>query len=252
MDGCWAKALGGCSNKLSREHLVSAALFPGKYPVDVFGFPWCNGETKRIGLANLTSKILCTFHNNSLSPLDIVAGNAFQAFNDSAALANKRVITASSKFKIRHFHINGHLLERWLLKTLINLSYGSEYFIGRGAQSVDTPDETLIKICFGLEHFSGKSGLYLASRRGAQIKSAPTLEFSPLIFDGSHIQGGFFHFRGFLLFLSLFEEQLPNNFNWVRDLNNLRDWDGVEPTWHFKKINFDVNGVRSHVVQFKW
>ena len=61
---CSASALDECSQDQSREHLISASIFPGAKAVSVSGFPWCKNEIQTIGLANLTSKILCTKHNS--------------------------------------------------------------------------------------------------------------------------------------------------------------------------------------------
>ena len=249
---CWAHTLDECSLKISREHLISASLFPDTNSVTVSGFPWCKGETKTVGLASVTSKILCSKHNSLLSPLDSEAGAAFKAFNDSAILANKRLSEKASKFKVRHFRINGALLERWLLKTLINLCSESELLVGSNAVTPGIPDESLVRICFGLERFPEKSGLYLAARVGANVNSGPAIGFAPLIFDGTHVAGGFFHFRGFFIFMSLFEELLPPNFDWVSSINDTSEWAGTRPTWHFQKIVVKINQVRSSVVHFDW
>lgn len=249
---CWAYALGGCSEKLSREHLVSAALFPDATTVTVSGFPWCAGETKTVGLASLTSKMLCSTHNGCLSPLDSAAGAAFKVFGNAAMLVNRRLATNSPRFKVRHFRINGFLLERWLLKTLINLCRESDLLIGREAQKPGVPEESLVRICFGMECFPGKAGLYLAARTGAKVNSGPVVQFAPLIFDGTHILGGFFHFRGFLLFISLMDEPLPSNFEWISSLDASSEWAGTTPSWHFNKITLTVNQIRSHVIRFNW
>jgi hypothetical protein len=249
---CWAHALGGCSEKISREHLISAAIFPDTDFVDVSGFPWCQGKIKTVGLASVTSKILCSTHNSLLSPVDSAAGVASKAFNDCAILTNKRLSENSSKVKVRHFRINGILLERWLLKTLINLCSQSGLLIGSKAEKKNIPDESLVRVCFGLERFAGKSGLYLAARVGANVASGPAIGFAPLIFDGTHVAGGFFNFRGFFLFISLFEELLPTDFNWVTDFGGVNEWAGTRPTWHFKKVVVKVNQARSSVVHFDW
>ena len=249
---CWAHALDECSQKISREHLFSASLFPSTNSVTVSGFPWCKGETKTVGLASVTSKILCSKHNSLLSPLDSAAGAAFKAFNDSAVLANKRLSEKPSKFKVRHFRINGVLLERWLLKTLVNLCSESSLLVGSRAEKPGIPDESLVRICFGLEQFAGKSGLYLAARVGDNVSSGSEIGFAPLIFDGTHVAGGFFHFRGFLIFLSLLEELLPPNFEWVSSFGDTSEWAGTRPTWHFQKIVVKINQVRSSVVHFDW
>lgn len=246
---CWASALNECSQDQSREHLVSASIFPGAKAISVSGFPWCKGETRMIGLANLTSKILCTKHNSLLSPLDVAAGNAFRKLNESAILSNKRLSIQSSKFKVRHFHLDGLKLERWLLKTLINLCNNTEYFLEPNLKIPGIPSQHQIQICFGKASFLGKSGLYLTTRQGAEIDSRTEIGFSPIIEENEKIVvGGFFNFRGFLLFLSLMEE-IPNNFDWI---NSLGPWSGTQPSWHFNKMTFVINNKRSHFVHFDW
>lgn len=252
MIDCWASTLDECSEKHSKEHLISASLFPDVKAINVSGFPWCKGETKTIGLANLTSKILCTKHNNSLSPLDTAAGTAFKVFNDSTTLTNKRLVIEPPKFKTRHFHINGFLLERWFLKTLINLCRESEFFLGFDTKIPGIPTEHHVRICFGKALFHGKSGLYLTSRKGAEIISKPEVEFTPIIDkDENVVVGGFFKFRGFFFFLSLLEE-LPNNFDWITSSDDGSEWVGTQPSWHFRKMKCSVNGFCSHIIHFDW
>jgi hypothetical protein len=43
--GCWAVSLGDCEGKISREHLVSQALFPDGN-ITVSGLHWCKDEPK--------------------------------------------------------------------------------------------------------------------------------------------------------------------------------------------------------------
>jgi hypothetical protein len=50
MSNCWAACLSGCSDKISREHLISENLFLDDQ-MTVEGFPWCNGKQVKIGLA---------------------------------------------------------------------------------------------------------------------------------------------------------------------------------------------------------
>jgi hypothetical protein len=247
---CWAASLGGCSAKISREHLISKALFPGVRTIEIEGLPWCMGERKSIGLASLTGKMLCAKHNSLLNPLDSAAGHAFGALRDSAVLANKRAAAPATQFKVKKFDLNARLLERWLLKTLINLTHNSELFIGLGGQVKGTPEDDLVHICYGIKPFPGKSGMYVASRVGAKVRSGDVVGFAPLIKDSNRVVGGFFHFRGFLLFLWLMPEEIPDHFDWVPGLQD--EWRGCKPSWRFKRIMLRVNNVRSHVVRFNW
>src|SRR5258706_14079565 len=84
---CWAACLGSCDGVLSREHIVNKSLFISP-SVEVTGFPWCKGETKRIGLESLTKRALCVKHNNDLSPLDAVGAHAFDVLRQQTKLAN--------------------------------------------------------------------------------------------------------------------------------------------------------------------
>src|SRR5687768_3950665 len=100
---CWASIIGGCSDKASREHLVSASLWT-KERLDVVGFPWCKDSPKRIGLSSLTGKVLCTEHNSLLSEADEAGKAAFDAFRDADELAYRRGKQVPyRRWKIRRF-----------------------------------------------------------------------------------------------------------------------------------------------------
>jgi len=79
-NNCWAKVLGGCSEKMSGEHLISKNQFGNGKKITVGGFPWCRGGTKEIGINSATSNVLCRTHNSALSPTDTAAGKLLDAF----------------------------------------------------------------------------------------------------------------------------------------------------------------------------
>lgn len=213
--------------------------------IEVQGFPWCKGERRSVGISGLTSKILCTDHNSRLSELDIAAGHAFKSFDKVSQETNARLIGKDTRFKVHHVNIDGPRLERWLVKTLLNLHVSGSMAGGGQPSGVS---EHLVRIAFGSEAFKGKSGLYLAARQGWQLNSRNEIKVTPLIDDGI-IMGGFFNFRGWLLILWPYENEMPKSL----DGCGLGDeWHGVEPSWHFKTINFDVRNIRSHVVNFVW
>lgn len=121
MKACWASCLGNCTNKITREHLVSQNLFLND-EMTVEGFPWCKGKPVKIGLASLTAKILCRQHNGDLSEIDVAGGRAFDAFREARRLANIREKKPKYRWSIVRVTIDGRGFERWCLKTLINLS----------------------------------------------------------------------------------------------------------------------------------
>ncbi len=51
---------------MSREHIVSEGLFVIQ-KVYVRGLPGCADAFREIGIANLTRKVLCAYHNSALS-----------------------------------------------------------------------------------------------------------------------------------------------------------------------------------------
>jgi len=230
---CWANCLGGCSNRISREHIVSQNLFIGDL-VEVSGFPWCKTEAKKIGLSSLTAKILCTKHNSDLSELDAEAGKAFSHFREMRRLANVREKMRPRQWNIARYGVRGYLMERWFLKTLIDISFGKEYPIGRHSLNSGYPSDDLVKISFGLEPFQGLSGLYSIVYVGQKIHSKDTIAFSPLIKDEKYIAGGLFSFRGFMFLLFLGAEGPPSRLTGVK--LGEEDLSLAQLNYHNKKI----------------
>jgi hypothetical protein len=205
---CWGASLGGCSDKISREHLVSESLFTSD-TVRVQGFPWCK-EAKEIGISGLTAKILCVKHNNDLSPIDSAGAHGFATFREIRRLANVRQKLKPGPRTVKRYRIDGLGLERWFLKTLINLCYDGEYPIGRSSQIAGKSSEELVRIAYSLDSFKGRAGLYFMAQVGMKIDSTDTVSFSPLIQkDGLRIESGMFSFRGQGFVLALEPEGPP-------------------------------------------
>jgi len=118
--GCWAASLGDCKGKISREHLVSECLLP-EGGIRVSGFPWCKDEPKFVGNAALVGNILCEKHNSELSELDSSAKRSFDILNESWRLYGIRSKIINRRWPQKTFIIDGVLLERWFVKTFINL-----------------------------------------------------------------------------------------------------------------------------------
>src|SRR5688572_9498207 len=117
---CWARGIGGCRDGMSGEHLVSENLWSGD-AIYVVGFEWCKTAPKKVGLSSLTANILCRQHNSDLSPVDEAGGHAFRAMRDSALLVEARRQVPHVPWLLRWFGTDGPMLERWFLKTAINL-----------------------------------------------------------------------------------------------------------------------------------
>jgi len=110
---CWASCLGDCGQGPSGEHYVGDGIFDHRI-INVFGLPWCKDRPVKIGLGNAVSKILCRTHNSALSTYDDEAAKL------SRFLSNNILLSPLGNAEVT---LNGVLLEKWSLKTLVNLGY---------------------------------------------------------------------------------------------------------------------------------
>src|SRR3954447_11007013 len=168
---CWANCLGDCADGMSKEHLVSECLFPGD--VTIKGLPWCKDKEKTIGKANLTSRFLCRHHNSALSQLDSASKQTLDTLIQAVELHGRRMNIRTRRWTIKYFTTDMLLLERWCLKTLINLNLN-----GRPGLPVDAegksnrPTEELVRVVFGLERFKPPKGLYRIAVAGNSLNLA--------------------------------------------------------------------------------
>lgn len=115
---CYMKSTANCSTKLSREHYISKSILSQFERLQVSGFPWqAPHENIEYGVEALTSKVLCTRHNSSLSPLDTAAGHAFRQITDAMIYVTKKSLARQTEF----FLVSGDALELWGIKTLLGL-----------------------------------------------------------------------------------------------------------------------------------
>lgn len=214
--------------------------------IGVSGFDWCK-EEKIIGLASFTAKILCENHNNSLSDVDTEGKNAFEVFREMRRIENLPVRLRPSYTK--PFSINGNLLERWFLKTLINFSFRGSYPIGLETKEIGVPSKELVEIVFGQRTFSGRSGLYFVVRVGQKIESSDKVAFAPLFVQKSYIVGGLFSFRGFRFLLFLNPEGPPTHLD---GLGLDRDWSDSQLNYHNQKILITRGKFSFTMVNITW
>jgi hypothetical protein len=250
MTDCWARTLGDCSEQSSKEHLVSAALWDGS-SVDVIGFNWCRDAPKTVGINSIVSKILCKKHNNELSPLDAAAKQTFQALRESVALSVSRSAERERKWKVRRFEVEAPwLLERWFLKTAINLcaAKGGELRWRETSSIVSEPPAALVRMAFGREQICRPRGLYVAANVGETIEFRDIVSFAPLSYDGPNLVAGLFEFRG-LRFVFHFESlDLPP----VLSVPTRSIWSSSTLIYHLKRMNGKVGKHLSHYLEFMW
>ncbi|MGH2567337.1 MAG: hypothetical protein ACRDGA_03290 [Bacteroidota bacterium] len=249
MAKCWANSLGGCSNKWSHEHLVSQSLFDTD-KILVQGFDWCKDEAREISLITFNAKILCTTHNSALSPIDSEAGRCFHHISSMIETDKQRELMKPHAWKVIHRHVHGPLLERWFLKTLINLNHKSNLPIGGFDSRPGTPINALTRQAFGLDSFPGKSGLYMIAHVGLNIRPISKVAFTPLIKDNRFIAGGLFGFYGFMFMIFLLPEGPPNPMSGLSFLGT--DLGICQANYHNNRVNKSVNNYLSQVLIFDW
>lgn len=201
---CWASKYSPCNGKLSREHYISKSVFEQQF-IYVSGLSWCKGEEQKISIANLTKKVLCEHHNNTLSSIDQAGINAIRVFEQLMPEEYKRVKTPPESQTI-----DGLNFERWLLKTALNLTCQGEMHVGVGmTDSVPgLPSPYLLQVVFGQLPFTHKMGLYTLCYETLERFMVGSISFTP-IHKNNQIGGFLFHIRGFDFFLSLFPGHDP-------------------------------------------
>lgn len=198
---CWANYRCDCARKMSSEHLISKNLFPDN-KIRVKGFDWCK-EEKLIGINAMTRKVLCEHHNNALSPTDSEAKFAINSFTQG----------------VTDKPINGYLFERWLLKTGINFSIGSQFHIGMGFtdSEIGKPSPYAIDVAFGDLNFSHKMGLYVFETEQNIANNPNSIILTPITLEQT-IGGYYFYLRGVNIFLNLVPAHEPPTPEWFDNI----------------------------------
>jgi hypothetical protein len=253
MRKCWAESLGDCSDKLTGEHIVSAGLFQNDM-VCVQGLDWCKDAPMTVGLANVKRKILCKHHNEIQSVVDDEAIVAFDAFRESVRLTNARVQMPERRWNIVRLDIDGVLLERWFLKTLINVTAGGIHKIGPNSKVPGEPSPDLVEIAYGRRKFVSDAGLYYSAEAGETITSEDRVTIIPF-FDAKNefVLGGTFYFRGYRFMLILLDVGFTGRVTFIHgDRRNSSRY--PKPLRHIKYLKSTVgpSNYVSHIIDFKW
>jgi hypothetical protein len=149
---CLARGLSDCSEIISREHYISKSVLSlfGGTGLTISGLPWIPaGEQRRVSIESLTGKVLCTRHNQALSPLDTIAAGFFQFFTIQWSTHNVEV-----------YLTRGYDLERWLLKMLCGLVVSGNATLDGQRLSNWAPPVEWLDILFGTADVESPAGLH--------------------------------------------------------------------------------------------
>lgn len=242
---CWARPLGDCSGDITREHTISAGVLASR-TVSVQGLPWCRDEPKVVGVPSLVAKRLCKGHNEGLSECDLEAKRLFDVMDAAVLLDDERRKRPPREWlsNVVTHHISGHLLERWLLKTLINMTVDSGKLIGDGATDAGVIDPELVAVAFGRAAFSPPRGLYGGAIVGETVDGTREWEFHLL--GGDRVTGLLARLRTLRFGLSLIPHRLP------RVIEHVEDWKGTQLIQPFNGINKNLGPFPSQRIVFDW
>ena len=247
---CWAAEIGGCAGKVSREHLVTDGIWTGP-DIQVVGLPWCRTVPVSVGRASIVSKILCRTHNSALSEVDSAAIRTFRTLREAAELQERRRRAFFPPVVPHCFEVDGALLERWFLKTAINLALVQQgqvsWYDGKFGR---VPPRVLVEAAFGGPPLAAGAGLYAAASVGETGFANESVQFAPLFDVNDALPGAIFSFCGFRFLLSLREGPLPRKISIGADESS--PWFATDLLHHIQRLRFTLADSISHWVYFEW
>jgi hypothetical protein len=157
---CFLSFWRDCSTIISSEHYFSEGVLRATKPraltqeatVDI-NYPKLFTGTKKIGIASLTANVLCKNHNQMFSPLDAGAEQLWSAVRD---------LMYDPLSCPRFLLLNGHDIERWMLKTILAIFHGP-YGIQSTGQTLRLPASIseLAEKLLDVSRWDNNSGVYI-------------------------------------------------------------------------------------------
>jgi hypothetical protein len=198
--------------RLNQES-ISSQRASGAIPIIVEGFEWLKGESREIGLQSLVGKILCTAHNNLLSPLDAEARRLFTALDKIAALIDVRQkLKARPVWKVIEYRVSASLIERWAAKTIIGtfcVAAKRDVWKATGTPA-NQPPVPAVEAIFGHAAFPQPMGLYVALSVSEKRSYQDFVGVAPFRLEGQLV-GAVMDFKIFRWVMWLYD-QPPSRF----------------------------------------
>jgi hypothetical protein len=246
--GCWADSLGDCQGPISGEHLISKTTF-GDDPktVTIKGLDYCLDTSKVIGINAFTANILCFKHNSGFGPVDAAGRDFIDKMNSLGKEHRQRSELPSLNWMVLRHEVDGGLLERWFLKSIINVASLKNWPIGAPTAPPGRPTLELVEIAYGKRSFTGGGGLYGALRLGEDLSDANIRVETIVSKSGQYVAGAMMSLGGVKFGMSLTEAALPPNIGDV-----MTDWRGAKLIKPFNGIDIKINDRVSQKLVFRW
>lgn len=217
---------------------VSECLF--ETDINVKGLPWCKNEHRKIRIGTLTGKLLCRYHNGQLSEVDKAAKQTLDSLEEVYDLYEIRKAIPARSWTIKHFETDMLLLERWCLKTLININLNNQ-----PGYPIEGDLNELVKVAFGLERFQPPKGLYMMAVKGHTINLVRgAMNITTQSMNGK-LAGAKFDLWGMPFFLNLMPEPIQLNHGQGHLLS------GGTKCW-FNTLDRKNREVKSHLLTFTY
>jgi len=256
MVNCWAEKLGNCSKKQSKEHLISKGILKGDEHhepeiITIWGFNWCRDKPNKVSVSSFASKILCEYHNNLLSQVDSEAMNLYDILGELQLMIRNPPTTSMNKTINRT--INGRILERWFLKTAINVIYSD--------WGIDKPPIELVELAFGLKSFPINVGLCLANSFRLPMQDYEDgIKLTPIMKDYNTFSAILFEFRGWKFALSLTNKPLPTSLNTIDHIpfsympvdTFIQEFLKSQLIYHVSQVEMPIDDKTKYCIHFDW
>jgi hypothetical protein len=223
VDGCWAKCLDDCWGLLTGEHNVSVGVFSSSGPKDnrsarVRRKVTIEGGPRELryqqSVDNLKERILCEGHNSGTSDLDTAAKELARAIEEYDRTRRARIPYPGLNWSRKVIPVNGPLVQRWLLKTLINNAHHHAQPMGGPHGLPGKPTPEMVEMVFGRRQFSPMRRMFALinddtadslDERFGFIYTGPNA-------DTPYLAIGVMNFRGIALGCQFTDDQLPEVF----------------------------------------
>jgi hypothetical protein len=252
MKKCWANSFGKCGTVITGEHLISKSILDKT--VFVQGFSWCKDEPKEIGQASLVSNFLCNVHNSSLSPCDTEIAKFVSSISDFVRTNNKFDKHGFSLKKIPvKYRLSGLLIEKWFVKTLINICLTQE-------KDALIHFDKVLPFLYSSQNFENPFGLSFGIKSGMPLHIENKISILALFNDNNgtkELSGGLFTFHGFRIIVLIPCSKFPLENNQLKLSNSYGEaFEGLQLNWHNTEIGQDgIKGrkkVTTQKIIFSW
>jgi hypothetical protein len=238
---CYAKALGGCSSQIDREHYFTKSILNYLESLSTVMFVSRNVRNLNIPHENLQSrfkaKILCVKHHRMLNTLDDEALRFFKACRLTGETLSKQ-----SGSDVMQSHINGDRLERWCLKTLCGFARSGTILAGEDKLKVADLPLNWLRPLFGLSQLTDGRGLYYRVKPGLPLDKGLDLSITLIANDYNKLCGAEMELAGFAFILAM---AMPHPHNPGEHLNNA--------VFHPQRFEFRTGESHTKaVIKFSW